>query len=53
MENICVSCKVKITNDTKASKFPCPHCGTLIVRCGKCRTLAVEWVCPNCGFKGP
>lgn len=53
MEIICTSCKIKITNDTKSTKFKCPECGNLIVRCNKCRILAIEWKCPNCGYTGP
>ncbi|MEO2154504.1 MAG: zinc finger domain-containing protein [Nanoarchaeota archaeon] len=53
MEEICVSCKVKIINDTRATKFPCPECGTIIVRCGKCRKMGIPYKCPNCGFEGP
>ncbi|MEM4732488.1 MAG: zinc finger domain-containing protein [Desulfurococcaceae archaeon] len=22
-------------------------------RCKRCRKLSVEYVCPNCGFRGP
>ncbi|MEM1761248.1 MAG: hypothetical protein QW043_01545 [Desulfurococcaceae archaeon] len=22
-------------------------------RCKRCRKLAVEYICPNCGFRGP
>jgi len=33
--------------------FPCPICGNPIGRCENCREQGVEYVCENCGFKGP
>ena len=52
-ELLCISCKTKITNDTKSTKFPCPECGEIIIRCGKCRKLGTKWICKNCGTEGP
>ena len=50
----CASCGRLITPSENFVRFPCPNCGkTLIWRCEKCRIFVREYVCPNCGFKGP
>ncbi|RLF65924.1 MAG: RNA-binding protein [Thermoplasmata archaeon] len=51
---ICTSCKRPIPPTEKAVSFPCPSCGQIIIwRCSKCRKLALEYRCVNCGFIGP
>ena len=51
---ICSSCKKDITNDVGSVKFKCPSCGkTEIVRCQKCRKIAANYKCAECGFIGP
>ncbi|MDP2750574.1 MAG: zinc finger domain-containing protein [Nanoarchaeota archaeon] len=50
----CISCKIKITNDTGATSFTCPNCGKHeIVRCKGCRKTAAKYRCPECNFEGP
>ncbi|MCD6575723.1 MAG: DUF1610 domain-containing protein [Nanoarchaeota archaeon] len=50
---VCTSCKIDITTVENSTKFPCPGCGNLIVRCGKCRKTSTPYRCENCGFVGP
>jgi hypothetical protein len=53
-EQICVSCKKKVTNLPGTTKFICPKCGKVeIVRCGHCREIVTKYTCPECGFVGP
>ncbi|MDD5182060.1 MAG: zinc finger domain-containing protein [Candidatus Nanoarchaeia archaeon] len=53
-KQICNACKADISIVKNSTKFPCPGCGKVtIVRCGKCRTIAAEYKCPECGFIGP
>ncbi|MCC7569546.1 MAG: zinc finger domain-containing protein [Candidatus Methanofastidiosa archaeon] len=49
----CSSCKRKIAPKEKMVKFPCPACTAEIIRCEKCRVLANDYTCPECGFVGP
>ena len=46
----CISCKTESQNSVK---FPCPKCKKELKRCGKCRSLSIEYECSNCGHKGP
>lgn len=53
-ENKCISCGESILVTKYFSRFKCPNClETIIVRCHKCKSNSVEYVCPKCGFKGP
>ncbi|MBS3123879.1 hypothetical protein J4437_04560 [Candidatus Woesearchaeota archaeon] len=53
-EKTCLSCKKRVVNDAGKVDFQCPKCKTyLIVRCSNCRSNAVKYSCPNCGFVGP
>ncbi|MFP3189884.1 MAG: zinc finger domain-containing protein [Thermoproteota archaeon] len=50
----CSSCNRPIPPYERAIKFPCPNCGrTTIIRCERCRKLVNNYICINCGFKGP
>ncbi|MFW9916433.1 MAG: zinc finger domain-containing protein [Candidatus Hodarchaeales archaeon] len=51
----CSSCQRSIPpDDIGSAKFHCPNCGLIeIRRCTLCRYRGNEYVCPNCGFKGP
>lgn len=49
----CMSCKIRIAGAKEVARFPCPQCGTEIVRCGKCRRIVARYICPKCGFEGP
>ncbi len=53
MEKRCTSCKQAVTNDRKATVFPCPICSAEIIRCGKCRQTAILYKCPKGDFEGP
>lgn len=54
MKTTCISCKIDISTVDNSVIFNCPACGKAeIVRCGKCRGLAVDYKCPKCGFVGP
>jgi len=48
----CTSCNTRLV-EKGFVRFPCPQCGEIIARCVKCRELAVEYKCPNCGYEGP
>jgi len=51
---VCSSCRKPIVPGEKATAFPCPNCGAIMIwRCYKCRTMVVSYRCPNCGFEGP
>ncbi|HLD73117.1 MAG TPA: zinc finger domain-containing protein [Candidatus Nanoarchaeia archaeon] len=53
-EKACLSCKKKIVNDKFYTSFKCPNCSKYeLVRCGNCRSNAVKYKCPSCGFEGP
>ncbi|MDP3734178.1 MAG: zinc finger domain-containing protein [Nanoarchaeota archaeon] len=53
-EKACISCKKKIVNDKGRVIFKCPKCENReIVRCSNCRSNAIQYSCPECGFKGP
>ena len=53
-EDICISCKKKITNDTGSVRFICPKCEKYeIIRCKHCREIVAKYKCSNCGFTGP
>ena len=53
-EKICLSCKLKVSNDPGSVRFKCPQCGKFeMVRCSKCRKEAIKYTCPNCEFTGP
>ncbi|MHA2250570.1 MAG: zinc finger domain-containing protein [Candidatus Kariarchaeaceae archaeon] len=50
----CYSCNRALSPDTVGStRFPCPNCGGLIIRCSDCRRLSNGYVCPGCEFQGP
>ncbi len=50
----CTSCNSVIAPGEHFAEFPCPKCGkTIIIRCEKCKVLANEYTCPECGFIGP
>lgn len=42
-----------VTNDKGAVTFPCPECGTTIIRTRNERQNVVKYTCPQCGFTGP
>jgi len=50
---ICLSCGKEITNKEGSIIFECPRCGSLIVRCRKCRETGKKYKCKNCDFEGP
>jgi Zn-ribbon RNA-binding protein len=51
---VCSSCKQRITNDSGRVIMACPKCGEeTIIRCSRCRKLAVKYKCSKCGFEGP
>ena len=53
-EKKCSSCKIKVANDKGGVSFKCPGCNEYeIVRCSGCRSNAIKYKCPNCGFEGP
>lgn len=45
--------KANIANDRGSVHFPCPECGTEIVRSRSERENVVKYTCPKCGFTGP
>ena len=48
----CSTCGTEVMKMYTA--FKCPKCSkSEIVRCGSCRGLGAEYVCPECGFSGP
>ena len=49
---MCITCGAYILPKSNATKFPCPECGKIIVRCARCRELARKYTC-ECGFTGP
>ncbi|HLD43733.1 MAG TPA: zinc finger domain-containing protein [Candidatus Nanoarchaeia archaeon] len=54
MEEICNSCKKKVTSNEGFTHFLCPECGkTKIIRCTHCRSMAAQYLCHACGFAGP
>ncbi|MBI4919084.1 DUF1610 domain-containing protein [archaeon] len=54
MDELCTSCKKKITNNVGTVNFLCPKCGKVkLVRCSNCRRNAVKYACYECGFRGP
>ena len=53
METKCISTKKNISNDAGSVTFPCPKCGTPIVRSRFARQNVAKYVCPGCGFEGP
>jgi len=46
----CISCDKKSLDSVK---FHCPKCKNEIMRCNKCRSLSIDYVCPKCGYRGP
>lgn len=49
----CISCRKEISTVGNSVIFDCPKCGKeKIIRCGNCRSLAINYECPKCGFKG-
>ncbi len=54
MDEVCMSCKKRITNTPGTAKFKCPECSDYdIIRCKHCREIAAKYKCPKCGFEGP
>jgi len=51
MSDRCISCGKNVTSIADSVVFECPECGELIVRCGHCRKMGVNYEC-KCGFKG-
>jgi len=50
----CVSCGKNVEAEDNWVEFPCPQCGKeKILRCEKCKKLAVSYECKKCGFRGP
>ncbi len=50
----CTSCGMNLSGDDRFVRFKCPNCLKVeIFRCSRCKRLSVEYLCPNCGFKGP
>ncbi len=50
----CSSCGRSVEADSYWVRFHCPECGEdIIVRCERCRKLAVKYKCGKCGFEGP
>ena len=50
----CITCGANLEAEENYVVFPCPSCGEeKIARCKKCRKLANNYECPNCGFRGP
>ncbi|MHA2501692.1 MAG: zinc finger domain-containing protein [Candidatus Kariarchaeaceae archaeon] len=50
----CYSCnKIVSPTQTGSSKFYCPQCGGMIIRCAECRRLSNTYTCPSCNFEGP
>ncbi|MCX8196720.1 MAG: zinc finger domain-containing protein [Candidatus Micrarchaeota archaeon] len=46
----CITCGKR----TKSyAEFPCPECGSKIVRCPHCRKISLPYSCPACGRAGP
>ncbi|MEK6950303.1 MAG: zinc finger domain-containing protein [Nanoarchaeota archaeon] len=53
-DKTCLSCKKRIVNDKGNVSFSCPGCSSYeIVRCAGCRSNAIKYQCPSCGFSGP
>jgi len=53
-KEICLSCKVRLTNMTGSVRFKCPKCGKGdITRCAKCKKIGTMYTCPQCSFEGP
>jgi len=51
---VCSSCNKAIDPRERAVKFYCPDCGKVLIwRCERCRKLARNYKCENCGFEGP
>lgn len=54
MKLICSSCGINVVGQDDFVKFNCPSCGEgVIIRCRKCRNLAVPYKCEKCEFEGP
>ncbi|MFW9995650.1 MAG: zinc finger domain-containing protein [Candidatus Odinarchaeota archaeon] len=51
----CLCCQAPIKPfDHGVTRFNCPECDKIqIIRCSQCRTRGNNYICPNCGFKGP
>lgn len=49
----CTSCGRNLDAAESFVIFDCPECGTEIARCDRCKNLATEYECPECGFTGP
>ena len=53
LTDVCITCGTHLV-EKGYSSFKCPSCGeTVIGRCKTCRDQNVEYVCPECGFRGP
>lgn len=48
----CTSCGIRLLERGKV-QFPCPECTRSIGRCWRCRSQAIIYRCPSCGFSGP
>ncbi|MBI4360177.1 DUF1610 domain-containing protein [Candidatus Micrarchaeota archaeon] len=48
---VCMSCGRDARD--KATKFPCPSCGAVLVRCADCKARGNEYKCISCGNLGP
>ena len=54
MELRCTSCGKRVETEKYWVRLNCPSClKQEIIRCEKCRRLAVQYVCGKCGFEGP
>ena len=49
----CTSCGRNLDAADTFVVFDCPDCGTEIARCDRCKKLANDYECPECGFEGP
>lgn len=41
------------TNIAGSVTFPCPKCGTPVVRTANERQIVAKYICKSCGFTGP
>ena len=53
METKSTATGTSVVNDKGSVTFPCPECGTIIVRTKSERQNVVKYTCPKCGFTGP
>ncbi len=49
----CVTCGKNLDAADSFVVFPCPECEAEIARCGRCKKLKNDYVCTDCGHRGP